>query len=135
MATDEIPPDVQRFLYERITSYEQLEILVRLAESPAGQDLNSLASALGISPDAALEALTTLVDAKLVARLGGEQAYRYAPRELALDTVAKQLAALYRAQRFAVVKVMTDNSLQRLRGSALHTFAECFLIGGPKKDG
>jgi hypothetical protein len=135
LTTDEIPAHVQRFMYERITTYEQLEILVRLAESQAAADVNSIAQSLGISPDAALEALDALGSASLVAKLGRGQGYKYSPGEAALDTATKQLVATYRANRFAVVKAMTDNSLQRLRGSTLHTFAECFLIGGPKKDG
>jgi DNA-binding IclR family transcriptional regulator len=122
-------------MYERISTYEQLEILVRLAESPNPAGVSSIAEDLGISPDAALEALDALVDANLLARLGRELCYRYAPGGPALDTAAKQLVVLYRANRFGVVKAMADNSLQRLRGSTLHTFAECFLIGGPKKDG
>jgi hypothetical protein len=135
LTTDEIPAHVQRFMYERVKTYEQLEILVRLAESLAAADVRSIAQPLGISLDAATEALEALVSANLVARRGRERAYRYAPGETVLDTAAKHLVALYRANRFAVVKAMTNNSLQRLRGSTLHTFAECFLIGGPKKDG
>lgn len=135
MTTDDIPAPVQRFMYERITTYEQLEILVRLAESQTEASVSSMAQPLGISTDAALEALESLVGANLVVRLGRGPDYRYSPAEPALDTATKQLVALYRANRFAVVKAMTDNSLQRLRGSTLHTFAECFLIGGPKKDG
>jgi hypothetical protein len=122
-------------MYERIATYEQLEILVRLAESQTAADVTSLASGLRLAPESALEALEALVSAALVVKLGREGVYEYAPRRPELDTVTKQLVALYRANRFGVVKAMTDNSLQRLRGSTLHTFAECFLIGGPKKDG
>jgi hypothetical protein len=134
VAIEEIPAAVQRFMYERITSYEQLEVLIWLAERRVPADVNTIAQALGISPDAALEAIESLVSAELLTKLGRERLYSYAPCEPALDTATKQLVALYRAHRFAVVKVMTDNSFQRLRGSTLHTFAECFLIGGPKKD-
>lgn len=135
MATEEIPVEIHRFMYERITSYEQLEVLVRLAESSEPEDVTLIATALGVSSDVALEALDSLVGAGLLARLGRERSYRYAPREPALDAAARELVALYRVNRFAVVKAMSDHSFQRLRSSALHTFAECFLIGGPKKDG
>lgn len=135
MSKDDIPVDVQRFLYERITTYEQLEVLVWLVESESVADVRTTASTLGVSPEAALEAVDALVSAELVARVGRDRAYKYAPAASELDTATKQLVALYRANRFAVVKAMTDSSLQRLRGSTLHTFAECFLIGGPKKDG
>jgi hypothetical protein len=135
VATDEIPFDVQRFLYERIATYEQLEVLVRLAESESVADVRTIASTLGVPEDAALEAADALVRVDLVAMIGRDSIYQYNPATPELDTVAKHVVALYRSNRFAVVKAMTTNSLQRLRGSTLHTFAECFLIGGPKKGG
>jgi hypothetical protein len=132
VANDEISHEIRRFLYERVASYEQLEVLIWLAEHPDGVRLEVVESMLGIP--GAEEALAGLVEVKLVAR-SAHSTYRYQPANEELDSLTRQVIRTYRANRFGVVKAMTDNSLQRLRGSALHTFAECFLIGGPKKDG
>ncbi len=135
MSKDELSSEVRRFLYERVSTYEQLEVLIWLAEHPEGAKLDVIESMLGASGVVAEEALTGLIEAGLVTRSTRDGTYHYQPADPELDSLTKQLIRTYRASRFAVVKAMTDNSLQRLRGSTLHTFAECFLIGGPKKDG
>lgn len=133
--TDELDADVRRLLFERVTSYEQLEALLLLHASPA-QDWTArdVAAALRIDVGNATAALTALAAQRLLEPSSGQppQRHRYAPADSALATCTDKLARAYAESRLEVVKQMSINAIERVRSSAARTFADAFLLGHKK---
>lgn len=129
---------VLELLAEKITSFEQLEILLLLRRHQ-GEALSAVSTAhrLRISDGAAEEAMAHLHRHGLVAERGedGSALFSYHPGNAALAQTVDQLAALYEQNSLVVIKQMSANSLERVRMEAIRTFADAFLIGKGKKNG
>lgn len=137
MPEDVIPIGLQQFMADYIQTYEQLEALLwffsHRGEAIAG---SSLARTLRIHEARLEEAIDRLVATGFLAPDPGSPGLtRYEPADHELDASVRALAAFYEQNRFEVVRIMAENSIQRLRKSALHTFAGCFLLGKPGKHG
>ena len=135
--TESNEDELQRFLAENIASYEELELLVWFrGESPGARTMDQISEHLSIP-----EHVTQTAVAALVARglLGTDPSakgrYYYAPGSAALHHGAGVLHDAYARNRLHVIHLMTDNALQRLRGSTLRMFADSFRVRGPKGDG
>jgi hypothetical protein len=125
-----LPASLQAFLYDCIENYEQLELLVFLhRERNRWWTAGETAQQIGIPESLAAIALDDLVSRQLAERRPELAArYRYAPGSLELDYKSNLLARHYQENRFEIVKAMSANSIERLRTSALRTFAEAFVI-------
>ena len=53
--------------------------------------------------------------------------FQYHPRDPALEKLVDQFVAIYEANRLAVVKLMSDGAIERVRTSATRTFWDAFL--------
>jgi len=130
-ADPDIPGDVQVFLRNHIESYEELEMLL-LVRRLRGQwhSLPALTAQLPL-PGIGDETAEALVARRLLAtrRTSPETLYSYAPADPALELVVARLAQTYAMVPLAVMKLMTANALDRLRASALQTFADAFVLG------
>lgn len=135
-----IADNVRALLYDCIESFEQLGILLLLQRrrgdewAPA-----SVAGELNLDSDVAKKALEHLCRRNLVAaRVEGKAAFfRYGPGNPALESAVSGLAEAYQESLLEVMQLMNKNAIERVRTSALRTFADAFLIGGggSKKDG
>lgn len=139
VADQELPEEVQRFLREHIESFEQLEIVLLLRSRP-DQALNSAAISAELRlPEAIVdETLHTLSGRELVARARGADGplFSYSPETPALAELVSTVAQLNQDRRLDVMRLMTANSIDRLRAKALSTFADAFLLRrGKGKDG
>jgi hypothetical protein len=134
MNDSRIPDDVRALLVERIHSFEQLEALLLLRREPRQSwDAHSVSVALKMTVEASIEALDQLRASRLVAEQPGPQRqFRYSPGERALDVTVGRLVVVYDEARLEIIRLMNRNAVDRLRSSAIRTFADSFLF--KKKD-
>jgi predicted transcriptional regulator len=138
-ATDRVPDDVRALLSERIESYEQLEILLAL-ESARGTERTSeeLSATLRIGSALVEPALRSLESRGLIGRRSTtehEPHYLYMPATSALDGAVRALARAYAEQPIPVIKLMSENAIQRVRTGAVRAFADAFILRKDKNDG
>ena len=57
--------------------------------------------------------------------------FQYVPDPARREAIA-HLAREYRENPVLVMKLLTENAIERVRTAALKTFAECFRIRGPR---
>jgi hypothetical protein len=134
---DAVPVELSRFVSEHVESYEQLEVLLWLnSHRDESHEPSLLAEKLGMPESLLDEALQALVSAKLLVRIGNSpELMRCAPATSEISEKIRALAEYYQRNRLQVVRLMTESSMRRLRGSALQAFADCFLLGKPGKRG
>ena len=103
-----IPENVRRFLSERIHSVAQLEALLLLRDAPERQwSAAELGKALYASPDTIAQQLDHLYQGQLLAASNGaETLYRYRPATPELDVLVRELEAIYKQRRVAVITAM-----------------------------
>jgi hypothetical protein len=120
-----------------VRTYEALEALLWFfAHQNESVTVGSLALTLGIAEPALQEAVDGLVASGLLAHVvGSRDLIRYQPASLDLRTNVARLVTLHEQDRFEVVRIVAENSMLRLRKSALQTFADCFVLRKPVKRG
>lgn len=136
MTTDaEIPDDVQALLRDHIESHEELEVLLLLYRSrEQWLDLESI-QAQSRLPGVSADTTDALVQHGLLAvrDAATKPVYTYCATDPSLQTLVTRLAQAYAATPLAVMKLMTTNAMNRLRASALQTFADAFVLRGKRK--
>lgn len=127
------PPDLVRELAtEVLDSFEKLEVVVAIARASKPLTAEELAVALRIDRVELVEPLASLAREQVIAST--PSGYELVERGTWSEHV-RQLTALYDADRIAVVTVMSEASLVRLRRQANRAFADAFVIRARKKDG
>jgi hypothetical protein len=136
MSDHEIAAPVRALIAERVRGYEQLEALLYLhARADASHAADAVAAALRIPVEAAAGALEDLAARGLAAAAPeSAHAYRFAPATPELHAAVAMLERVYAEQRLAVIKLMSDNAIERLRTGAARAFVDAFLIGRKKND-
>jgi hypothetical protein len=132
-----LDPLLERFLRERLETLEQIEVLLILREQ-RDRDFapGEVADARQLGGEAAVAALRHLAERGLLASDGGPPPrYRYRPRDAELDRGAEALAAAWRDRRTAVIEWVCNEAIERMRSSALRTFAESFWLRRRRRDG
>lgn len=133
-----ISEDVKILLRDHVESYEKLEIL-RLLEKQADvswtcqQVAERLNLPLGLAEEA-LEGLRAsgILDA---GKDADEGTLRLLPRSPALRETVERLLRGYEAQPLDIIRCMNANAIERIRNSAIQTFADAFVLRKSKKDG
>jgi hypothetical protein len=138
MQTSEPPHDVQILLRNHVESYEQLELLLLMragkgtswTEETLSARLNMVSSLVG----AALDGLKSagFVEARVH---GSEKHYAYLGQSDNVEATIDRLAAAYREYPIPIIKLMSANAIERLRTSALRTFADAFILRKDKDRG
>lgn len=137
MPKNDLPAAAEALLRERVHSFEELEVLAFLHRArPEAATAHRIAAALGIATAAATDALCELARRGLVAaEAGAEPRFRCPPLPPELDAAVASLARAYHDNRLAVVKLMSENAIRRMRTGALRAFSDAFVIGRKKNDG
>lgn len=139
MADAEPTEELQRFLREHIETYEQLEIVLLLRHrSGQSLDCDAISVELRLPEAVAEEALDALSQRELVTRTPAAAGplFSYRPETPHLAELVSALAQLNHDRRLDVMRLMTANSIERLRAKAASTFADAFLLRrGRRKDG
>jgi DNA-binding IclR family transcriptional regulator len=129
MAVDEIAPDLRRFLRESVHSYEHLELLL-FGREGRRLTVDLVAAKLKISISAAVEALEHLCDRGLLSREpASDTTYRFRPATPELAKLVDDMAVAYDDQRLALVKLMNEHAVERVRTAAMRIFADSFVLG------
>lgn len=136
--SSDLPEDVRRLLHEHIDSYEQLEVLLLLRrERYEAWTPDGLASRLRISEALIEPALATLKSAGLISADAADAQpprYAYRPASSGLDATVGILDREYAERPISIIKLMSANSIERVRTAALHTFADAFVLNKKEKD-
>ena len=130
MSSNDLPGAVLELLDYRIETFEQMEILLLLRK---WSERSWTAQAVGEhlrTPGQATEALDALRLAGLVqAGTNGSQLhYVYSPVSSHLDRAVSELARQYREQPIAIIRILSANSIRRMRTGAARAFADAFVI-------
>ncbi|HEV7667510.1 MAG TPA: hypothetical protein VGS22_03225 [Thermoanaerobaculia bacterium] len=130
--------ELRQFLFSYVETYEELQVLACLG---VGRELwwepENVTRECGVEASATLSALERLAARGVLAQQGTDSGVQFRlhedfrPRAGILD----RLALEYRQNRLQLIEMLTHNAIERVRASALKTFAECFRIRGPKDDG
>lgn len=138
MAEDRKLLELRQFLFSYVETYEELQVLACLG---VGRELwwepENVTRECGVEASATLSALERLAARGVLAQQGTDSGVQFRlhedfrPRAGILD----RLALEYRQNRLQLIEMLTHNAIERVRASALKTFAECFRIRGPKDDG
>jgi hypothetical protein len=132
LMTDDPLSEVRAFLRDHIESHEQLEALLLTYRAPRVWSAEEVAQALRLSPESADATLRHLVGQHLLASAGGEaRGYRCAPGTPELAARVAALAAARVEQPLAILEIMSSQAIERMRRSALQTFAEAFKLRRP----
>ncbi|HEV7136079.1 MAG TPA: hypothetical protein VGN43_05555 [Steroidobacteraceae bacterium] len=139
--SSDLPEDVRRLLHEHIESYEQLEVLLLLRrERYEAWTPDTLAVRLRLGEALVAGALATLKSAGLISAdadsdsAGRSPRYVYRPASSGLDATVGILDREYAERPISVIKLMSANSIERVRTAALHTFADAFVLNKKDKD-
>jgi DNA-binding GntR family transcriptional regulator len=118
-------------MQQHIEGYQQLEALVAMAAEPGREwTAESLAGQLRTPVPPVAEALEHLRQQGLVepAPDATAGAWRYGPQTAELRTAVAELAQVFADDRLALIELLSVQALDRLRTSALRTFAEAFRL-------
>jgi hypothetical protein len=132
-----VSDDVRAFLREYIESYEQLEVLLLLQREPSHPwTTDSLGTQLHIAPSALGDALIALRSRRLLesSLKGSEEHYRLVADVAGNETLGR-IATLYTENAVEIIKLMSADSIERIRTAALRTFADAFVFRKDKKNG
>jgi hypothetical protein len=130
-----ISDDLVALLSERVTSLEQIEVLLRLRAQPTvASALDEIVAQLPLPPDAVDDALAALVEQRLLVRdeAAGWPRWRYRSETPELERVIASLAEVYRERTLEVMRILSAQALDRIRNSAARAFADSFVIGRRK---
>jgi len=127
MRVEPIAVVVQQLLRDHVESYEQLECLLLLGRThPRSWTVDDVATELHSGPAIVADALAHLRQAELVdaSTTDGQTRFVYVgPPDL-----IEALWHAYATNRLEIMSLMTANSLERVRTSALRTFASAFFL-------
>ena len=121
-----VPETVDRFLARYISSIEQLEILLLLAEQPDRSFLDSeIAQAIYTNTGSVVRRLKKMQEDRLIAVSGDpDPLYTYAPETAELRIAVTQVARTYRERRVAVTTLIASRPMDNVRA-----FSDAFRLG------
>lgn len=123
----DLPKGAHRLLLGPVDSFEKLEVLLALhAAAGASQTVDAVVARTGVAAVEVESAARELAAADLVEqRPDGTWGVRVVARQTgAVD----ELAAAWATERPAILKVMTQRALERVRASAARAFADAFRL-------
>src|SRR5262249_28741658 len=137
MTGEQLSDTVQVLLRDRVTTFEQLEILLLLQAHPHDHwTAAAAAERRRIPEDLVGRALADFSGSGLVEQVRENPAgYCFAPRTTRLRQAVADLAVAYRDQRALVMSTMSVNAIERIRSGTLRAFSDAFLLRRKDDDG
>jgi DNA-binding MarR family transcriptional regulator len=123
-------PLIRKLLTELVDSIEKLVLLMQLSQNGPGSTA-ALAAKLGLSEPIVAESVAALIAAGLASRQPDMQVHYIlgTPHHEAVLALVK----LYEEDRIAVLRLITQISIERVRSEAARVFADAFVFRAPKK--
>jgi len=135
MPSDEISEPIKTFLFERIHSHEELEVVVLLGREAAQPwTEETIARVLKIDVSLIRDALNALRNRDIVEALAETTTITWRIGQIH-NPQSSELVALYDQHRLEIVMLMSANAIERVRTVAMRTFADCFFLGKQRGDG
>lgn len=134
MAEPEKESSLKQLLFETVEGFEDLAVLVWFydASHVDAADVDAVAKGASVPREEALSALERLV-ARGILEVASVDPKRFRTAEdEAMQKTAERVTREYRTSAGQVMKLLTENAIERVKTAALRTFAECFRIRGPK---
>ena len=131
MNPDELPENVRLLLSSQVESYEVLAILMFLwRERARGSSEAQLSAALKMPTELVVPAIESLLLERLIGvhPAASGRSYIYLPATPEIDAAVAQLVLEYETTPVRIINFMTANAIGRVRKSALHVFAEVFVL-------
>ena len=132
---DPLRGDTRALLRERIESYEELEMLLALERVRGdSKTAEELSNTVRVPVPFVEQAVRKLEAHGLIERRDGtardrrDARYTYAPASADLDAAVRALAKAYAQQPIPIIKLMSENAIQRLRSGAARAFADAFIL-------
>ena len=138
VAEDPVLRELAQFLFDYVENYEEIQVLACLG---VGRELwwepEDVTRDCGVEKSATLSALERLTALGVLVMQGSDSVVRYRLHDdfQGRSYIFDRLALEYRQNRLQLMERMTHNAIERVRASALKTFADCFRIRGPRDDG
>jgi hypothetical protein len=128
-----IPDRVRRLLKQHVHSTEALQLLLCLSRQPAQlRSVAALAEECALLEVAAADALAQLAADGVAATNEERSHFGYPRMDTQTDEAVRELACVYAADRPAVLRLMNENAIERIRASMALAFADGFLLdAGP----
>lgn len=121
---------VRELAVEVLDSFEKLELLTCLVRKAAPMNADDLAAALRIERSELVEPLAALAREQVIS--AGAKGYEIVDGG-SWSRHVRELSKLYEDDRIAVVTIMSEAALTRLRRQANRAFADAFVIRARKK--
>jgi hypothetical protein len=138
LAEDRKLLELRQFLFAYVETYEELQVLSCLG---VGRELwwepENVTRDCGVEAPGVLSALKRLAARGVLEQQGAESGVQFRLHDdfRSRAGILDRLALEYRQNRLQLIEMLSHNAIERVRASALKTFAECFRIRGPKDDG
>ncbi len=117
--------DVELFLRERVTTFDQLELLRLLYQDRRAHLYSELASSLSMPQTAVAIALGRLEEEGLIRCGENEQGERVCrATESAEAPIVEKVMRAYDADRSSLMKILNQNAIARVRAKAAAAFAQ-----------
>lgn len=129
---NQLPQEIQEFIFQNIDSLEQIEVLLLLSGSPERTwTPNEVNIQLRSSAESVQKRLQSLVARGLVAEVDSQtHAHQYRPATPTLAHAVDQLAENYRERRLKVIECIFSKPI-----SSLRIFADAFRIRKDQNNG
>jgi hypothetical protein len=130
MVPDSLPSEIEAFVKNQLRTGDAAEALVLLRRRRNETwSSSSVASALHLPPSGVRDALIDLGRQGLLEVSAGRDGsmFQYHPRDPALEKLVDQFVGIYEVNRLAIIKLMSDGAIERVRNSATRTFWDAFL--------
>jgi sugar-specific transcriptional regulator TrmB len=135
--TDFPQHDIQRFLYDFVESLEDLRVLAwfRGLERGAPRTASEVVEATGIS-DLIVGDVLDRLEAKYLLETTADAPvlFRYAPPTPEFSATLDAVLERYQENSMDVLRIMSANSIERVRAATLRTWDEAVRNRGPKRD-
>lgn len=118
--------ELRDLLRDRVDSHEKLDIVLWLRRCAGPADVPALQQALELPRATIQEVLRDLVKLGLVAHSESDH-FVYAPEHEELRRAVDELALALESDPIPIIKRMSANAIDRVRGSAAKAFAEAFI--------
>ena len=134
---ESLPPEVRRLLEERVKGLEHLELLILVCRgSERSWTASEAAQKIGLPAAQVVTAFGELHSSQLVMPTAdGRQSFRFHPSTPALRHACVELLRRYDEDRFALIMIMGQLAMERVRRSAARAFADAFRIRKPPTGG
>lgn len=130
MNPDSLPAEIHEFVKNQLQTHDGAEALLLLCRRRSETwTVDAVASALQLPSARVRDTLLDLGGHGLLEIVvdGDGFAFRYHPRDPALEQLADQFASIYEDNRIEIIKLMGDYAIERVRNSANRTFWDAFL--------